>query len=305
MNKLPQIQIEKAIGSIRSLARQANSIASDEFDRQMQSHKFPDPHESRLDEIGEAIESAFIQLITLSEALQLGTLHKTVLETSFRAKRMNLSKIDHFEDHSGWSHWAGPVEQLADAIDATFGSPQRSTQGVNAYLMSVLQSLQAAITNKNCFDAPTNEDDVHNRSEMVLRCIFPDLIRKPPLAKSIKGFIPDSGIPSLLTLLEYKFLSKAEQAGSIADEILADTRGYEASDWVNIVFVIYETKRFKTIYEWRALLRQCGVPESVQIILLHGEEPSPPSSPRQKNKSKRTKSAPKNTPSTGRKKRSS
>jgi len=304
MNEPPRIQVEKAIRSIRSLARQANSIASDEFDRHMQGYEFPDPHESRLDEIREAIESAFLQLITLSEALQLETLHKAILETYTRAKRIGLSKIDSFEDLSGWSFWAGPVEQLADSIDASFGSPQRSTQGVNAYLLTVLQSLQTAITNKSCFDAPTNEDDVHNRSEMILRCIFPDLMRKPALAKNIKGFIPDSGIPSLSTLLEYKFLSKEEQSGPIADEILADTRGYEASEWANIVFVIYETKRFKSIQEWRALLRQCGVPESVQIVLLHGEEPTSASSPKQKKKTKRTKSAPRSASSTGRKKKS-
>lgn len=289
MSNMPAIQIDQAIKSIRSLARRANSIASEEFNRSVEPNKFPDPHESRFEEIGEAIESAFVQLLTLSEALQLQTLNKTILDTFGNAKRIGLSKCDNFEDVSGWSYWAGTVEKFADSIDASFGSAHQPTQGVNAYLLSVLQGLQSAITDKRCFDAPGNEDDVHNRSEMVLRCIFPDLIRKPPLAKSVKGFIPDSGIPSLSTFIEYKFLSTAEQAGAVADEILADTRGYQASAWANIVFVIYETKRFKRVQEWRDLLRQCGIPESVQLILLHGEEP--PST--MANKSPKTSAKPK------------
>jgi len=102
---------------------------------------------------------------------------------------------------------------------------------------------------------------------------IPDLLRKPPLSKPVTGFVPDTGIPSIGTLIEYKFLSQENQAGQIANEILADTRGYAETEWANIVFVIYETRRFKTIHEWRGLLKACGVPESIQVVVLYGEEP--------------------------------
>lgn len=274
MSKAPKIEVDKAIQSIRALARRATSIASDEFDLRMRSrHEAADSSEFRTGEIGEAIESAFLQLLTLTEALQLTELFNTVLNTCREARRVGFSAIDSFEDQSGWSHWSGPIEQLADAVDATFGSSSTPSPAVSKQLIVVLRNLQTAITDKSCFKPPKNEGEVHKRSEMVLRCFHSDLIHKPPLAKSVKSFEPDSGIPSLSTLLEFKFLSKPEQAPIIADEILADTRGYQASDWANIVFVIYETRRFKTIHEWRSLLRQCGVPESIEVVVLHGEEP--------------------------------
>ena len=59
----------------------------------------------------------------------------------------------------------------------------------------------------------------------MLKCVFPDLKHKPVLTKQIKNFEPDTGISSSATLIEYKFLSRAEDVGPLADELLADTRG--------------------------------------------------------------------------------
>ena len=94
--------------------------------------------------------------------------------------------------------------------------------------------------------APQNEKDVHLRIEAILKCIFPDMKRKPSLSKQIKNFEPDTGIPSLETLIEYKFLSRKIDVGGIADQLLADTRGYISKDWKRFLYVIYETNRFRT-----------------------------------------------------------
>lgn len=273
MNHPSKVQIEKAIKSIRSLSQAAHSLASDEFDERVNGAYQHDDRLDRLADVAEKIESAFIQLLTLSEALGLSSIHGTIQSTFANAKREGLCKIESLEDHHGWSYWANVVSQFIEAIDATYGSPERASTAVSAFLMTLLQNLQIAVTDKRCFGPPKNEEELHNRCELVLRCYFPDLMRKPPLAKSVKGYIPDSGVPSLSTLLEYKFHSKAEQTASIADQILADTRGYHASEWGNIVFVIYETERFKTTHEWRSLLRQSGVSSAVQLVLLHGESP--------------------------------
>lgn len=274
MTKAVNVDVDKAISSIRSLAWRANSLAGEEFDRHMGIEAASyDADERNMDLVSDAIESAFLQLLTLTEALQLPSLYDSILATFKEASRVGLSKFEQFEDVSGWAYWSEPIQRFAEAIDSAFGSREQPTQAVNATLLSVIENLQTAITDKACFKAPKGEPEVHDRIEMVLKCFYTDLMRKPPLAKSVTGFVPDSGIPSLSTLLEYKYLSVESKARAIANEILADTRGYRSSEWNNIIFVIYETRRFKTIHEWRALLRECGVPDSIQVVLLHGEVP--------------------------------
>jgi hypothetical protein len=66
-------------------------------------------------------------------------------------------------------------------------------------------------------------------------------------------------------------LSSGENVGSIADQVLADTRGYASKDWRHFIYVIYETNRFRPEKDWIQLLRQSGVTENTMIIVLSGE----------------------------------
>jgi hypothetical protein len=83
--------------------------------------------------------------------------------------------------------------------------------------------------------------------------------------------VPDTGIQSLKTLIEYKFMSKQEDIQRITDEILVDSRGYVSSEWLRLFFVIYETNRFQTEKQWNQHLRQCGISENTKVIVLEGE----------------------------------
>ena len=91
------------------------------------------------------------------------------------------------------------------SIEAVYGLT--SPQVVSRDVIEVLRATLYAITDANCFSGPPeNESDVHNRIEAVMRCIFPDLQHKPPIPKSVKNFEPDTGLPSIRTLVEYKFI---------------------------------------------------------------------------------------------------
>jgi hypothetical protein len=267
------IHVDQAIASIRALAWKATSLASEDFDHYIQYGGAPE-HDNK-EGIKEAVETAFLQLLTLAESLGQGSLSRVILETYENAKRIGLSKQTYFENESAWSYWQSPLERFADSIAAVFGSPKHKAEAVSSYLLSVLRNTQGAITDKRCFSPPANESEVHDRIEVILKFVYPDLVRKPTLPKPVVHFIPDSGIPSISTLIEYKYMSQVSQAGTIANEILADTRGYVQNDWDFIVFVIYETRRFKTLAEWQQLLASCGLTTNVQLIVLHGEEPIP------------------------------
>ena len=118
---------------------------------------------------------------------------------------------------------------------------------------------------------PQGEPELHDRIEGVLRCLFRDLLRKPTLSKPIKNFEPDTGLPSIRTLIEYKYLARPEDVGPLADQVLADTRGYHSPEWDHFFYVIYETRRFRSEEEWNRLLVASGVTENTRIVVLSGE----------------------------------
>jgi hypothetical protein len=130
-----------------------------------------------------------------------------------------------------YSFWASRVRQYARAFDTTFGSASPST--VTKDLIDILRATVYSITDEECFSSPpSNEAEMHVRIEAVLRCVFPDLRHKPTIGKPIKNFEPDTGLPSVQTLIEYKFVGSKADVKRVADEVLADTRGYVSKEWV-------------------------------------------------------------------------
>lgn len=230
-----------------------------------------------------ATETAFLALITLTDALNLAALNKKIEATYEEAKKGQDGFNATTQDGQGdiWLMWHSHLHQFVAALEGVYNVT--SKREVSRDLQSILRAAQYAITNTDCFSAvPANETEVHNRIEAVLRCVFTDLHRKPTIAKPIKNFTPDTGIPSLRTLIEYKFVSTKDDAGRIADEILADTRGYVSNDWDHFVYLIYETARVKPESEWRSLLRACQTAESTAVIVMCGEKPIAKSKPKSK-----------------------
>jgi hypothetical protein len=130
---------------------------------------------------------------------------------------------------------------------------------------------------RKAFDSLSSEmSSTHPfRIEGILKPVFPDLKYKLALTKQIKNFEPDTGIPSLTTLIEYKFLTRKIDVPKIADQILADTRGYISKEWTRFLYVIYETHRFRTEKDWNQLLEQSGVSANTTVVVLSGEPPPP------------------------------
>jgi hypothetical protein len=217
---------------------------------------------------------AYQDLLILSELLQLPALRAEILSAREASSAVGLREIVRDPDQDPHMACLAPVRRFLQALQAILViEPARS---VTKDIEAILRGCEYAITDKDAFaKPPADEAEVHNRIEAVLRCMFTDLIRKPRLHKPIKNFEPDTGIPSLKTLIEYKFLSSKDMAPKIADEILADTRAYASptKEWTSFIYVIYETKRFKTELEWRQLLRECEVSTNSSVIVLSGEDP--------------------------------
>ncbi len=232
------------------------------------------------------IEICYIRLLAIIESLGLSKLHDMVLSEYLRTKETEKGFLASGVTPEGepFSIILSKLRQFLSAIEQFYPSdePTRITKD----LLQIIRDIHYTITDKELFkNVPQSEKEVHIRIEGILKCVFPDLKHKPTLTKPIKSFEPDTGIPSIQTLIEYKFLSRSKDVGTIAEEILADTRGYSSRDWKRFIYVIYETKRFKRENEWIQLLRQSEIPENTTVVVLSGE---PPASSERKKLQKKT-----------------
>lgn len=220
------------------------------------------------------IEICYLRLLAIIESIGLLELRKMVF-AEYNEKK---NSKDAFKvvgtDASGepYSIDLSRLRQLFRTVEQFFQTKESTT--ITKDIMQILRDIHYTITDKTLFvKVPQNEADVHIRIEGILKCVFPDLKHKPTLTKPIKNFEPDTGISSINTLIEYKYLCRKEDITAIADQVLADTRGYISKDWNHFIYVIYETNRFRPEKDWIQLLRQSGVPENTKLIVLSGEPP--------------------------------
>lgn len=221
------------------------------------------------------IETVFLKLLVLAEHLSLPGLRSQILEDAAAARTEDHPFV-RFRTHDGepYSVWIARARQLLGGLEVLAGPKDHEV--VTMAVEDVLRACVYPITDPLLFGTtPSSEEQVHRRIEGILRCVFPDLRHKPSLAKPIKNFIPDTGLPSVRTLIEYKFVSSLAQVKLVADEILADSRGYHSAEYDRFVFVIYETTRLKPEAEWRALLTDCGIAHDASVIVLSGTPASP------------------------------
>jgi hypothetical protein len=225
------------------------------------------------------MERAFTQTLIFLEAAGLPDAATALAKINDEAKK-------DYSDFSSYSEgiylvWAAKLESFVEGIEATFVRNKQGT--VTKELLDILRATLYSITDRRCFPfPPKDEGEVHSRIEAVLRCVFPDLRNKPSISKPVKNFEPDTGIPSLRTLIEYKYVDSADRVKVVVDEVLADTRGYVSKEWERFIYVIYETARLKPETEWREMLEQNGVGSNTEIIVLSGEPKLPDAAPNRK-----------------------
>jgi hypothetical protein len=220
------------------------------------------------------IETCFLQLLAITEALQLEEFCKMIHSEYIEIKnsKEGFSKEGQTPDGDPYSIGLSKIRRFTRAVESFY--PKEDDTKVTKDLLQIIRDIHYVITDKGLFRTiPATESDVHLRIEGILKCVFPDLKHKPTLTKQIKNFEPDTGIPSIETLIEYKFLSRREDIPIIADQVLADTRGYTSKDWHRFLYVIYETHRFRTEKDWNQLLKQSGVPANTTAVVLSGEPP--------------------------------
>lgn len=217
-----------------------------------------------------AIERAFTTLLLLSETLGLDNFRILIQKEYDNAKKQKDGLGSTCEDPDGDIQLIvyHDIRKLLKAFKSVYGLEDK-----NLTLVNITDILKACVYSFKQYgeNAPASETELHESIENILRCVYPDLKHKPSITKPIKNFEPDTGIPSIKTLIEYKYITNNIDVKRVSEEILADTRGYISRDWDNFIYAIYETKRFKSEKQWNQHLIECGNPKNSQVIVLCGE----------------------------------
>lgn len=260
--------LSESLKQIHELLKKADDVFDEDRYRGREDYDVPEM------QIDYYIESAFIHTLVLLDKLNLSRTYEQVRDVFDKAQEKGFRASQQGVDEP-YLQWSAEIYGFLQAIGNSYNVHPFSNL-VSKDIISILRATLYSITDKNIFDKPpARESEVHSRIEAVLKCVFPDLRHKPSINKSIKNFEPDTGLPSVRTLIEYKFISNQNDAKRVSDEVLADTRGYFSRDWERFIYVIYEESRVKPESEWIQMLKECGVPSNTQILVLPGEPISP------------------------------
>ncbi|QDK37951.1 hypothetical protein [Bdellovibrio sp. NC01] len=95
---------------------------------------------------------------------------------------------------------------------------------------------------------PKDELEIQNVMHSVLEGNFgKDFIKRPSINQAFKTYIPDGGIKSIATAIEFKFIDSERELKTAMEGLYADFHGYsDSKDWNNFISIFYMTSNFKS-----------------------------------------------------------
>lgn len=188
---------QEQAAATRDKIAQSLSISNSAFDAYVHSGY----HDDAAEHVAEwRLDAAFAMLAVWAESLGLPALLSEIQSDrkQAQAEGLNTETLDAFGEVD--QRWAIPARRHLAAIEAVF--VPTSSHVITRDLESILRASVYSITNTKVFSAPPrSESEVHLRLENILRPLFADLLHKPRLPKAIKNFEPDTGLPSIRTLI--------------------------------------------------------------------------------------------------------
>lgn len=185
----------------------------------------------------------------VSLALEVADLDRTrtrLLEklNEFRKKPNGLSDVDVIRGEVIDSQ---PLSYLHTIVQGMKGAIGEGVSSAEAYGLSklkmILENTAFLVQKRGKF--PKSEKDVQDVMHEYLGAFFPDYSTGFSIAKGIKNFKPDGGVPSLRAAIEFKFANSEQEVKQELGGIYEDLAGYSGSrDWTQFYTVMYQTKHF-------------------------------------------------------------
>jgi hypothetical protein len=151
-----------------------------------------------------------------------------------------------------------PLRAMTDAHAIT-------AQGV---LRNVISKTAVILGNKGM--APKSETEVRNAVLEVCSYSFPDAIKEVSIPKILKHYKGDLGIPSLRTMVEFKYIDSYDEMKAALDGVYADMKGYKYPDWETFYGVFYMTGPFYTQEDVEHEFKFVGADRSWTPIVVQG-----------------------------------
>ncbi|MGB9991015.1 hypothetical protein [Pseudoduganella rhizocola] len=129
---------------------------------------------------------------------------------------------------------------------------------------------KTAVMLGNMGKAPTSEAEVRNAVFEVCSYSFPDAIKEVGIPKLLKTYKGDLGIPSLRTMVEFKFITSPAEMKAALDGVYADMKGYNHPDWDTFYGVFYMTEPFYTQDDVEREFKFVGADRSWTPIVVQG-----------------------------------
>lgn len=169
--------------------------------------------------------------------------------------------------------YEGEIHSEALAIAASCFSPLRAMTDahkvtVHGALKNILSKTAVILFNNH--KVPKNESEVRNAILAVCSYSFPDAIREVGIPKILKHYKGDLGIPSLRTMVEFKFITSQSEMKAALDGVYADMKGYKHPDWETFYGVFYMTGPFYTQQDVEHEFKFVGADRSWTPIVVQG-----------------------------------
>lgn len=186
------------------------------------------------------IRIAYLSILAFLDShrfLELSNYLKTRWEKDHESNLLNSFLSDYAEEpmlHVVSTFWE-IIEAISNIVtNKDNGHGQVDKNNVN--IVSIIKGMPEAALKLNL--NIVKESDLDTLAEAILLPLFPDLNSNPSLGLRESYRLPDSAIPSIHTLLEYKFISNKADIKKIIDVIQADIRNYAQEPWKNLIFVV-------------------------------------------------------------------
>lgn len=115
----------------------------------------------------------------------------------------------------------------------------------------------------------SRESDLDKIAEAVLVPIFPDINSNPSLTLGESFRHPDSAIPSVNTLLEYKFVASKKDISRVVDEMQADIRNYAQHPWKHLLFVVGQNQPYVNEEKLRlTLVKEPSRFQNIEVVVI-------------------------------------
>ena len=118
-----------------------------------------------------------------------------------------------------------------------------------------------------------DETSLNRFAEAILRGMYPDLNPNPSIDLPISYTLPDTGIPNIGLLIEYKYLrEESEFPSHVRDEMQADVRNWAGTrKWTGLIFCVYQQRTFFTEESvYKILMTDSTTFQHLSVVLIAG-----------------------------------